>query len=84
MKYEIAICSDTAYEELVAELRFGSGELVVISQERSRDQFEVSIYSPFKGTDELVERPNLVDLDDLVGAIAEAKERLRLLDVPRY
>jgi hypothetical protein len=81
--YEIAICSDTAYEELVAEIRFGNGELVVVSQERNRGQFEVSIYSPFTGTDGLVERPSLVDLDDFVGAIAEAKERLRLLDVPR-
>jgi hypothetical protein len=84
LKYEIAICSDTAYEELVAEIRFGNGELVVVSQERSRDQFEVSIYSLFTGTDGLVERPSLVDLDDFVGAIAEAKERLRLIDVPRY
>ena len=82
MNYNITICSDTKYEELIAEILFTSGELVVISQERSREQFDVSLYSPQKSIDDVVERPNLLDLDELLAAISKAKERLRLLDVP--
>ena len=83
VNYDIAVCSDTAYEELVAEIDFRNGDSVVVSQERSRDQFEVSIYSQFRNTDQLADQPKLIDLDDFLCAIAEAKERLRLLDVPR-
>lgn len=83
MNYNITICSDTAYEELIAEILFTSGELVVISQERSLDQFDVSLYSPLKSSDEIVERPNLFDLEELLAAIGEAKARLKLLDEPR-
>ncbi|PYE30086.1 MULTISPECIES: hypothetical protein [unclassified Rhizobium] len=83
MNYEIDVCSDSAYEELIAEIRFEHGDSVVVSQEHSRDQFEVSIYSHIRNTDELPEQPNLIDLDDFLCAVAKAKERLRLLDVPR-
>lgn len=82
MNYKIDVCSDSAYEELVAEIHFGDGECVVVSQERCRDQFEVSIYSQHRNTDRLADQPKLVDLDDFLYAIAEAKEPLRLLDVP--
>jgi hypothetical protein len=84
MSYEIMVCSDTEYEQLVAEIHFANGELVVVSQERSPDEFEVAIYSPFTGRGGLNERPSLLDLDVFIGAIAEAKERLKPRDITRY
>jgi hypothetical protein len=69
MAYIIHVCSDTAFENLIAEIIFDDGSMVIISQERSLQQFDASIY--------------LIDLEELMTAIAEAKERLRLLDVPR-
>ncbi len=83
MSYELNITSDTAYEELIAEIVFGDGSIVVISQERSRSLFEVSFYAHHSNSGELSDDPQLTDLDDFMTAIAEAKERLWLLDVPK-
>jgi len=83
MTYQLSIGSDTAYEQLVAELVFGDGSVVVVSQERARDRFEVSFYAPHCDTGELATIPYLVDLDEFNDAITEAKQRLRLLDEPR-
>lgn len=83
MAYMIHVCSDTAFENLIAEILFDDGSMVIISQERSLQQFDASLYSPRNSTDDVVEKPFLIDLDELVTAIAEAKERLKLLGVPR-
>ena len=83
MAYELSVLSDTAFENLIAEIRFDNGSSVVVSQEHGFHHFETSIYSPHRSTDELEERPHLIDLDEFLGALAEAKERLILVDVPR-
>lgn len=83
MTYSLEICSDANYQRLIAEILFEDGSQLIISQERSLDQFDASLYSPRKSTDDVVEKPLLIDLDELMTAIAEAKERLKLLDVPR-
>jgi hypothetical protein len=83
MAYSLGICSDGSYERLIAEILFEDGSMLIISQERSLQQFDASLYSPPKSTDNVVEKPSLIDLDELMTAIAEAKERLRLVDVAR-
>lgn len=75
MSYKIAITSDTAYEELVAEILFDNGELVVVSQERSSDQFEVSIYSRYRDSDPAT-APLVIDFETFSDALADAKQKL--------
>ncbi len=82
MSFQLRVCSDNAYENLIAELEFDGGSMVVVSQERGTDRFEVSLYSPQIGSEQLSKVPSLIDLDEFLFAIGEAKVRLKLLDVP--
>ena len=82
MAYVINVCSDTAFENLIAEIIFDDGSMLIISQERSYEQFDASIYSLCKSTDDLLGKPFMIDLEEFMTAIAQAKERLRLLDIP--
>lgn len=83
MAHIIHVCSDTTFDSLIAEILFDDGSMLIISQERSLQQFDASLYSPRNSTDDVVEKPFLIDLDELMTAIAEAKGRLKLLDVRR-
>lgn len=56
--------------------------MVVLSQEREIDRFEVSFYAPHKDSGELSAEPQLFDLDEFDAAMSEAKVRLKLLDQP--
>jgi len=82
LSYELSIASDAAYERLVAELVFSDGSIVVVSQERDIENFEVGFQSPQRDGADLTDGPTLVDLEVFLGAIAEAKTRLQLLDIP--
>jgi hypothetical protein len=81
LSYELSIVSDPMYERLIAELVFNDGSIVV-SQERDISTFEASFYSGHRSSADLINEPNLVDLEVFLGAIAEAKARLQLLDIP--
>lgn len=83
MNYQLSITSDTAYERLIAELVFSDGSIVVVSQERDNNSFEIGFYAPHSDSGELASEPMLVDLEVFMTAVAEAKERLRLLDIPK-
>lgn len=76
MAYKITISSDTAYEELIAEIMFGNGELVVVSQERSTDQFEVSIYSRHRDSGDAASGPLTIDFETFLAALDDAKQKL--------
>lgn len=82
LSYELGIASDDAYERLVAELVFSDGSVAVVSQERDTDNFEIGFYSPQRDNAVLTDGPAVVDLEIFLGAIAEAKTRLQLLDIP--
>lgn len=84
LNYELTICSDTSYQELVAEIHFANGEIVVVSQERSFDKFEISFYSRYQDSGELVAAPLTIDLDAFFVALAEAKQKLNVLGNRRY
>ncbi|WP_421580431.1 hypothetical protein [Shinella sp. M31] len=83
MNYRLSITSDSTYERLIAELEFSDGSIVVVSQERDNDSFEIGFYAPHRDSAELVNKPMLVDLEVFMTAIAKAKERLQLLDVSK-
>ncbi len=83
MNYRLSITSDSAYQRLIAELEFSDGSTVVVSQERDNDSFEIVFYAPRRDSGELANEPMLVDLEVFMTAIAQAKERLQLLDVPK-
>ena len=83
MNYRLIIASDSAYERLIAELEFSDGSIVVVSQERDNDSFEIGFYAPHRDSGELANEPMLVDLEVFMTAIAQAKERLQLLDAPK-
>ncbi|WP_455272826.1 hypothetical protein [Rhizobium herbae] len=84
LNYELIISSDNTYEELVAEIFFANGELVVVSQERSPDQFEVSFYSPrYRDSGNATAAALAIDLDAFVAALAEAKQKLISLGARR-
>jgi len=76
MSYGITIASDTAYEELIAEILFDNGELVVVSQERSSDQFEVTIYSAYRDSGSAPNGPRVIDFETFSNALADAKQKL--------
>jgi hypothetical protein len=76
MSYEISITSDTAYGELVAEILFDNGELLVVSHERCKDQFKVSIYSRYRDSGEAVTGPLAIDFGVFSDALADAKQKL--------
>ena len=82
MNYRLSITSDSAYQRLIAELEFSDGSTVVVSQDRDIDRFELDFYAPRIDSGELANEPMLVDLEVFMTAIAQAKERLQLLDVP--
>jgi len=82
MDYQLSIASDEAYERLIAELVFSDGSLVVVSQERDSKSFEIGFYAPHRDSAELTNGPMLVDLEVFMAAVVQAKERLRLLDIP--
>ncbi|CDX41608.1 hypothetical protein MPLA_430046 [Mesorhizobium sp. ORS 3359] len=87
--FEVAIISDTSYENLVAEVKFTSKNLgLILSQERSFEKIDISVFSfisngenKFLDTEKIPEIS--IDLDVFLAAIDEAVQRLRLLDVPR-
>lgn len=81
--YEVVVTSDPAFENLVAEILFTNGVLIVVSQERDRSQFELSFFSPSNDTADMELSKVLIDIDQFNAAIAEAQQRLRLLDEPR-
>lgn len=83
LNYELTISSDNSYEELVAEIFFPHGELVVVSQERSPDQFEVSFYSRYRESGNATTAALAIDLDAFVAALAEAKQKLTSLAARR-
>ncbi len=83
MKYKVAVVSDPGFEHLVAEILFANGVLIVVSQERDRSRFELSFFSPARDTDGIATSEALIDIDLFNSAIAEAQERLTLLDEPR-
>lgn len=60
---------------MVAEIVFANGELVVVSQERSPDQFEVSLYSRYRDSGDATAAPLTIDLDAFVAALAERPSR---------
>jgi hypothetical protein len=87
--YEINIISDDHFRDLVAEVIFPEKLLsAIVSQERSRAQFEISLYSHIENSKERFYRTEkidglMIDFEVFLAAIVEAKERLTLLDVAR-
>lgn len=87
-EYKISIRSDENYEMLIAEIIFGSKKIgILISQERSIQQFEISVFSLIERSSERFYETEKVDeisldLDKFLEAISDAKERLKRLDRP--
>lgn len=86
--YEINVISDDHFDNLVAEVIFHGKPLsAIVSQERSRSEFEISLYSHIeKAKDKFYNTEKIddlmIDFDIFAAAISEAKERLKLMDVP--
>ncbi|BCG82305.1 hypothetical protein [Mesorhizobium sp. 113-3-3] len=88
-RFEISVGSERAYTNLIAEIIFKDKKLgLILSQERSKEDIDVSVFSLIDNcTDHFYNSDRVddvtIDIDTLIEAINEAKERLRLLDVPR-
>ena len=76
MTYRLTISSDTVYKNLVAEIVFKNGEMLVVSQERSNEYFEVSVFSKYRDSADAPSGPLMIDADEFEAALAEAKQKL--------
>lgn len=84
--YSIAVMSDDSYDNLVAEVVFEDKDVgLILSQEASRDHFEIAVFSLMDDAREKFYETKKVgrvtlDLKDFLAAVEDAKERLRELD----
>ena len=84
--YEINVISDDHFDNLVAELTFkGKFLSAIISQEKNREDFEISVFSHIENAKERFYNTEkiesiTIDINLFQSAIEEAKIRLKLLD----
>ncbi len=87
--FAITVMSTTAFDRLIAEVRFPDKEIgLIVSQEQADGPISVSIFSFEKGSRDAFEDGDFIpeitiDVTLLMAGVEAAKKRLFLLDVPR-
>ena len=69
-RFDITVCSDSGYEDLIAEIYFRGEFVAVISQERGEESPAIEIHAPGNG------RPWIFDLEAFEAAVRRARQRL--------
>lgn len=70
-KFEVEICSDLDYEEMVADVSYENHTIAMITQEKGIDNMEIEIFSP-----EQEIKSWKFPLDDFIKIIEFAKKTL--------
>ena len=69
-RFDITVCSDSGYEDRIAEIYFRGEFVAVIRQERGRESPDIEIHAPANG------RPWIFDLEAVDAAVRRARQRL--------
>tara|TARA_R110002124_G_scaffold278588_1_gene450670 strand:- start:2225 stop:2488 length:264 start_codon:yes stop_codon:yes gene_type:complete len=82
--YKISVGSATDYDDLIAEIKFGSVAGVIVSKEPSNGDFMISLHSFSKDAAERFDYTRnianeKISLSALLTALTEAKDRLERL-----
>lgn len=81
---KISVGSSDEYNDLIAEIKFGSIAGIIVSKEPEDEDYMVSIHSFFKGSAEDFDynrnKPDAkIPLNDMLIALNEARDRLERL-----
>ncbi|WP_068469663.1 hypothetical protein [Candidatus Protochlamydia phocaeensis] len=68
--FEVRLCSDLDYEEMVADIVHKNNTFATVSQEKGIDKMEIEIFPPAKSSSWIFY------LDDLINILLSAKKNL--------